>query len=181
MDEGLISRRYARALYRYASEKNVEKDVYEAMRAFDASAAAHPDLQRALGNPVLPPDKKEALLVSAVGGRPGDDLLKFLRLLTKNHRETHMRSISLIYQDIYRQARGILRVGILTAGELPAEAMEKIKAFVGRRTSKAIEFVHKVDPSIIGGFVLQVGSRQLDASLRKELKDIGLKLMGQGY
>ena len=92
-----------------------------------------------------------------------------------------MRLISFVYQKIYREANGIVKVNILTAEELPAEAMERIKAFVKRQTSKAIEFVHNVDSSILGGFILQVGSRQLDASLRKELKDIGLKLLGQGY
>ena len=129
----------------------------------------------------MPPDQKEALLVSALGGKPGEALTRFVRLLIKNHREAHMRAIGLIYQDIYRDARGILRVGVRTAGELPAEAMERIKAFVKRQNAKTIEFVHAVDPSIIGGFILQVGSRQLDASLRKELKDIRLKLLGQGH
>ncbi len=181
MDEGLIARRYARALYRYALEEKVAEEVYEAMKAFDANAYSHPDLHRALGNPMLAPEKKERLIVAAIGREPGEALLKFIRLLITNHRETYMRLISFVYQKIYREANGIVKVNILTAEELPAEAMERIKAFVKRQTSKAIEFVHNVDSSILGGFILQVGSRQLDASLRKELKDIGLKLLGQGY
>lgn len=55
--------------------------------------------------------------------------------------------------------------------------MDKIKEFVRNHTDKTIEFVHKVNPSIIGGFVLEVGSRQLDASLLKELKEIQLQMV----
>lgn len=181
MDEGLIARRYARALYRYALENGAAAQIYEAMKTFDDNACSRPELRRALANPVLPPEKKEALLMAAVGEECGEVLAKFVRLLIKNHREMYMRPIGLVYQKIYREANGIVRVGILTAEELPGETMERIKAFVRRQTSKATEFVHKVDASLLGGFILQVDSRQLDASLRKELKDIGLKLLGQGY
>ena len=59
--------------------------------------------------------------------------------------------------------------------ELSETTVEKIKEFVRRHTDKAIEFVHKIDPSIIGGFILQVDSRQLDASLAKELKALSLQ------
>lgn len=181
MDEGLIAHRYARALYRYASENNAAEEVYEAVKVFDANACARPELHRALTNPVLSPGKKEALIVAAIGKEPSEGLLRFICLLIKKHREMYMRPIGLVYQKIYRETKGIVRVNILTAKEIPMEAMERIKAFMRWQTSKAIEFVHDVDPSILGGFILQVGSRQLDASLRKELKDIGLKLLGQGY
>ena len=80
-----------------------------------------------------------------------------------------------MFQKIYRAANGIIRVKIITAMELSDETMDKIKEFVRRHTDKTIEFVHKVDPSIIGGFILQIGSRQLDASLMKELKEMSLQ------
>ena len=89
----------------------------------------------------------------------------------------YVRSICLMFQRIYRAANGIIRVKITTAMELSDETMDKIKEFVRNHTDKTIEFVHKVNPSIIGGFVLEVGSRQLDASLLKELKEIQLQMV----
>lgn len=89
----------------------------------------------------------------------------------------YVRSICLMFQKIYRAANGIIRVKITTAMELSDETMDKIKEFVRNHTDKTIEFVHKVNPSIIGGFVLEVGSRQLDASLLKELKEIQLQMV----
>ena len=105
----MIARRYARALYRYALEEKVAEEVYEAMKAFDANAYSHPDLHRALGNPMLAPEKKERLIVAAIGREPGEALLKFIRLLITNHRETYMRLISFVYQKIYREANGIVK------------------------------------------------------------------------
>ena len=86
-----------------------------------------------------------------------------------------MEMVQEMMPKLYRAANGIIRVKIITAMELSDETMDKIKEFVRRHTDKTIEFVHKVDPSIIGGFILQIGSRQLDASLMKELKEMSLQ------
>ena len=89
----------------------------------------------------------------------------------------YVRQICLMFQKLYREAYGIIRVKITTAVELSKEALEQIEDYVKRRyASKMIEFVHKVDSTIIGGFVLQIGTEQLDASLMKELKEIGVGL-----
>ena len=168
MDEGLIARRYAKAVFRYAQELNAADAVYEKMKLFEKNYIAHPDLQKALLNPLLSPEDKEMLLSTAIGIEPGEAYIKGIRLLIRNHREMYVRSIC-------RAANGIIRVKIITAMELSDETMDKIKEFVRRHTDKTIEFVHKVDPSIIGGFILQIGSRQLDASLMKELKEMSLQ------
>lgn len=177
MDEGLIARRYAKAMLRYAEELGAAGLVYEKMKLFETNYIAHPDLQRALLNPLLSPKDKEMLLSTAIGIEPEEIYIKGIRLLIKNHREMYVRSICLMFQKLYRAANGIIRVKITTAIDLSEEALEKIKAFVKRHTTKKIEFVFRVDTSIIGGFLLEVGSRQLDASLLKELKDIRLQLM----
>lgn len=179
MNEGLIARRYAKALYDFALEKDVSREIYDEMKLFERNSIAHPDLHKALSNPALTPEQKEMLLVTATGIDVGEVYVKFVRLLIKNHREMYMRSICLLYQRIYREANGIVRVRVLTATDMPAEMQEKIKAFVKRQVEKPLEFVFEVEPSILGGFIIQMGARQLDASLRRELKDISLKFLGQ--
>ena len=177
MDEGLIARRYAKAVFRYAQELNAADAVYEKMKLFEINYIAHPDLQKALLNPLLSPGDKEMLLSTASGIEPGEAYIKGIRLLIKNHREMYVRQICLMFQKLYREAYGIIRVKITTAVELSKEALEQIEDYVKRRyASKKIEFVHKVDSTIIGGFVLQIGTEQLDASVMKELKEIGVGL-----
>lgn len=67
MNEGLIARRYAKALLKYAQEKDKTFPVYEAARQVEASFIAHLDLQEAMLNPVLTASQKEALMLSAAG------------------------------------------------------------------------------------------------------------------
>ena len=95
----------------------------------------------------------------------------------------YVRQICLMFQKLYREAYGIIRVKITTAAELPKGTMERIEDFVRHRyASMKIEFAYKIDSTIIGGFVLQIGTKQLDASLMKELKEIGDGLgLGEVY
>lgn len=175
MNEGLIARRYATALLKFAQERGAAEAVYEKMKLFEQNYIAHPDLHKALLNPVLSQRDKELLLSTAVDIEPGDIYIRGIRLLLKNHREMYVRSICLMYQQIYRKTYHIARVTVITAVELEDSLLTRIKALVGRTTSDKVEFQHRIDPSVIGGFVLRVDSVQLDSSIRKELKDLRLK------
>ncbi|WP_018335922.1 ATP synthase F1 subunit delta [Butyricimonas synergistica] len=183
MDEGLIARRYAKAVLRYSRELGAADLVYEKMKLFEANYIAHPDLQKALLNPLLSPADKEMLLSTAIGIEPGEAYIKGIRLVIRNHREMYVRQICLMFQKLYREVYGIIRVKITTAAELPKGTMERIEDFVRHRyASMKIEFAYKIDSTIIGGFVLQIGTKQLDASLMKELKEIGDGLgLGEVY
>lgn len=81
MDEGLIARRYAKALFRYAQSLGVEELVYDKMKLFQANYISHPDLQKALLNPMLSVDDKIQLLSTAIGIEPGQAYLRAIRLL----------------------------------------------------------------------------------------------------
>lgn len=177
MNEGLISRRYAMALLKFAQDRNSAERIYKETKVLEENFISHPDLQKALLNPVLPVQDKERLLSAAAGADPDDDFLRFVRLVIKNRRESFMRSIGLMYQKIYRGAHDIEQVRIITAAPLNDEIIGKIKEAVLRKSSHVIEFTHEVDPAIIGGFILKVNSMQLDASVNKELKLLRLKLL----
>ena len=168
MDEGLIARRYALAMLKVAQKYNAAEEVYQKMKTFEQNYISHPDLHKALLNPILSPRDKEQLLTLAIGIEPGTLYLRGIRLLIKNHREMYIRSICLMYQKLYRK--------IITAVALKQETLDRIKKLVTDRTSRQIEFVEKVDPAIIGGFVLRVNSMQLDYSVGGELKKIAKQL-----
>ncbi len=177
MNEGLIPSRYAKALYKYTQEHHVSAEIYEEMKRLDSAFATHPELSKALGNPALSAADKERLLSSAVGEKGNKHLLRFIQLLIKNRRETFVRAIALAYQDIYRKANQIARVTITTATELGSEVLERIGEVMKKQTDKKLEFIYVVNPELIGGFVLQVDSMQLDASVNNELKKLRLKLL----
>ena len=169
MDEGLISRRYAKALLKFAQDRGTTDQIYEEVKKFEENFVSHPELQKALLNPVLSAKDKESLLAAAVG--------RFVRLVIHNRREAYIRSIYLMYQELYRELKQIAQVRIITAMELNEEAIGKIKSLILQKAGQEVEFIHEVDPSIIGGFIVRVDSMQLDASVNKELKLLRLKLL----
>lgn len=176
MNEGLIARRYATAMLRVAQAHNAAGELYGKMKLFEQNYIAHPNLHKALQNPVMSASDKEMLLSTAIGIEPGHFYIRGIRLIIKNHREMYIRSICLMYQRLYRQAFHIGQVKIITATKLGDEAVSRIKKLVTDKTSDTIEFVEHVDSSIIGGFILQVNSRQLDVSLSRGLKEFKMKL-----
>ena len=171
MNEGLIARRYAKALLKYAQEKDKTFPVYEAARQVEASFML---------NPVLTASQKEALMLSAAGvdAASSEEYLRFVRLLLRERREDYLRPIMLMYQKLYRDVNHIVRAQIVTAAPLDKQILSRIEEVVARHCKDAkLEFEHKIDPEIIGGFVLNVGGEQLDASIEKELKQLRLKLI----
>ncbi len=177
MDEGLISRRYAKALLKFAQERGTTDHIYEVVKKFEENFVSHPELQKAMLNPVLSAKDKENLLIAAVGTDAGVDYLRFVRLVIHNRRESYIRQICLMYQELYRELKQIAQVRIITAMELNKETIDKIKSLILQKANHEIEFVYEIDPSIIGGFIVRVDSMQLDASVSRELKLLRLKLL----
>lgn len=100
MDEGLIARRYAKALFRYAQSLGVEELVYDKMKLFQANYISHPDLQKALLNPMLSVDDKIQLLSTAIGIEPGQAYLRASVADQKSAGRCILKSICLRYQKL---------------------------------------------------------------------------------
>ena len=181
MDQGLIPNRYAKALYKFAFEKGAADRVYELMKCLCASFAGQPRLQEVVANPFVATEDKTGLLTTAACAKSTDTVFAdFLKLLVENRRIDIVRLIALRYLDIYRRAKIICLVKIVTATDMPAEVVGKLHALVERHLPGAtVEYTHLTDPSIIGGFIVDVNSERLDASLESELRQLRLKLLSK--
>lgn len=177
MDEGFISRRYAKALLKFAGDRGTSEQIYQEAKHFERSSAAYADLRNILLTPVLSAQEKERILLAAAGAETDSDMQRFVRLVIKNRRETHFRSICLMYQKLYRELHAIEQVKIITAVPVERPVLEKIESLIAGKSDRQVEFIHEVDPSLIGGFVLECGSMQLDASVNHELKILRLNLL----
>ncbi len=179
MDQGLIPNRYAKALYKFALEKNEADRVYELMKNVAASFVGQPQLNDVMANPYVPSGDKTGLLTTAAHASEADVCYAdFLKLLVKNKRIEFMRGIALAYLDIYRKANNIYLVKITTASNLPDAEIGRLKALVEKHLGEAsVEYTQEVDPELIGGFVIGVNSEQLDASVSNEIKQLRLKLL----
>ena len=178
MNDGLIARRYAKAFLKYAEEKNAAEQAYGQMRQLDEAYAAQAKLKKAVGNRFISNADKELLLLVAAWAKPGDCLAKFIKLVISHNREGFMREMSKAYQGLYREANNIVQIEIVTAAEMPAATLKRLTDVVkDKLAGKQIEETHRIDPSLIGGFVIRVDTVQLDASIKNELKKLRLKLL----
>ena len=173
MDEGLISRRYAKALLKFAQDRGTTDQIYEEVKKFEENFVSHPELQKALLNPVLSAKDKESLLAAAVGVAPGEDYLRFVRLVIHNRREAYIRSIYLMYQELYRELKQIAQVRIITAMELNEEASNVSQ---GQKQLLTIARAILADNKIL---ILDEATSSIDVQTEKALQT-GLNAMLKG-
>ncbi len=178
MSNGLIPRRYAKALYKYAEEKGNTASVYETMKALADAFKTNPDLQKVIANPFVEKEDKEKLLVTAAGPDAPRDYVDFVRLLLENKREEFANLIAIAYCDLYRNLNHIARVTVTSASPLTEPQLDKIRKVIDNAYKGwTVELSTAVDPALIGGFVIDAGNNRLDASLSNELDQLRLNLL----
>ncbi|MBP5561755.1 MAG: F0F1 ATP synthase subunit delta [Muribaculaceae bacterium] len=178
MNDGLIPNRYARALYKLALENGDEQRVYGEMKALDRSYQEASQLKKAVGNPFLPIDEKMSLLCSAASAAPDGSSAKFMRLVVEKKREDFLRAIARAFLKLYRESYGIARVEVVTAASLPQSEVDKIVAMVSHKLGdKQLELSTAVNPALIGGFVVNIDDKELDASVKTQIDKLRLKLL----
>ena len=172
MDIGVISVRYARALLKSATEAKIEDAVYTEMQQLSKSYVEVPQLRFTIDNPMLSKDKKEALLLTAVGEKPSDLTKTFIKLVLKEDRERVMQFIANSYVTLYRQQKNVIRGRLITAAAVSPATEQKMRQMVEGKTNGTVEFESEVDPDIIGGFILEYDTYRMDASVKTKLNSI---------
>ncbi len=135
------------------------------------------ELRDAMGSPVLEVDAKKAALVALFGKQVSPAFLNLLRLLADRQRIGVLDAVLERVLELYREQNNIALATVTSAAPLTADQQakltDKVKAVAG--TDK-VEINLAVDPALIGGFVVNVGSRVIDASLSGQVRRLGLAL-----
>ena len=177
MSDGLIPRRYAKALYKYAVENGDAQEIYEILKNLSFRYTAIDELKRAVLNPEITDESKGAYMLKLIGGKPGSSLDKFLLLCVRNNRAEYLQKMSLAYVDLSREAHEIAHVDIFTAVPMPEAEINAIMDIVKKRLgAKTLEIHQQIDPELIGGFTVTINGLVLDASVKRELNELRLQL-----
>lgn len=182
MNDGLIPKRYAKALFKAAGNPATQKQLYGLMKNLASSATEYPGLIQVIRNPYQAVDDKLRLLFTAAGTTAEESprYADFLELLVRNNRLELVQSIALAYLQLYRQENNIKVVTVTSASQLDATSLERLKKLIQAHLGDAsMEFSSSVDPSLTGGFVVTVDNERLDASISNELKQLRLKLLSK--
>lgn len=177
MDKGLLPRRYAMALYKYAAEKDATTKVYGLMQNIAAAFDSNTGLQTVIANPFVDVESKTSLLMTAAGEQ-NEIIADFIKLLARNNRLDLMRSVALAYAVLYRRENHIHLVSITSAAPLSEADRKRLTDMIEKHIGDAkAEYSFNVNPDLIGGFVVNIDNEMLDASVRNELKQLRQALM----
>jgi F-type H+-transporting ATPase subunit delta len=161
-------RTYARALFEAAKEEGRLDGVHEQLADFVATVDEVGELRAVLESPELDSRAKAALLDQVLGD--ADELVRnFVRLLAEKGRAGELDEIAREFEALVAQDQGILDVELTTAVELSQQEFDDLVARVGQASGREVRASRAVDPTLVGGLVLQIGSRRLDASIRGRL------------
>jgi F-type H+-transporting ATPase subunit delta len=171
MNESTISVRYAKALFALAEEKNLLELLYEDMKVLLQTLNQSKDLHWLIENPVLSVDQKYSIFLT-VFKNLNDTTKSFLKMVFSNKRAEYLTGMCRHYLDLHRSKKGIKSGTITTASELNDALRLKIKQLVKEKFNTEVELEENIDERIIGGYILRIDDRQLNASLQAKLNEL---------
>ena len=166
--------RYANALFALALDDNAVDAVKQDLEQFDTLVAGSTDLNRLVRSPVFGADEQLKAL-SAILAKAGIKGLaaNFLRVITSNRRLFAVRDMIRAYRVLVARHKGEVSAQITVAEQLNDKNLDALKSALKSVTGgKEIDLDVKVEPAIIGGLIVKVGSRMVDSSLRTKLNAI---------
>jgi len=168
-----VSGRYATALFDLARDERSIDAVKADLDNFDKLIADNPDLARLVRSPVFTADE-QAKALNAVLAKAGIGGItaKFLGVLTANRRLFAVRDVIRAFNELVARFKGEVSADVTVAEPLSDKNLDALKTALKSVTGKDVALNVKVDPAIIGGLVVKLGSRMVDSSLRTKLNSI---------
>jgi len=179
MPQTPAARRYAKALLDLAQAQKAEEAIGNELSQI-VSAIADPAIENVLLLPTLPLKARRDIIEQIVASaKPNPTLSSFLRVLADNDRLTILKDVHDAYQALLERAGGKVRAQIRSAAALTAKEQRSLVEAFSRRTGKTVIPTVTVDPTLLGGVVVEVGGRVYDASLQAQLRRMGDALARQ--
>ncbi|GAB3824126.1 ATP synthase F1 subunit delta [Pontibacter rugosus] len=172
MSEIRVASRYAKSLLELAIERNELEQVNADMQLFSKVVSQNRDFQLLLENPIVKSDKKLAVINAIFQGKVQELTLSFFNLVARKNRESALEAVAKSFQDQYKVEKGIQTAEVISAVPLSPALRDELGQRLVAETGKRIELVERVDPSLIGGFVLRVGDKQIDSSVKNSLRKL---------
>jgi len=168
-----VAGRYATALFELARDEKSVDAVKADLDKFEAMMAESADLARLVRSPVFAADAQTRAL-SAVLEKAGIGGIaaKFLKVLTANRRLFAVRDVIRTFRTLVARFKGEVSADVTVAEPLNDKNLEALKGALKNVTGKDVDLNIKVDPAIIGGLIVKLGSRMVDSSLRTKLNSI---------
>jgi len=175
-----LAQRYAAALADVAIESGTARQVKNELASFVGLLAESADLKNFLSSPALPRATKQAViekLLARLGA--GKTLRNFLFVVVDNRRSALLPQIQEAFEALLLSRLGVAEAQVTSPGELSAEQKTDLTGALERLTGKRVEARYALDPALIGGAVVRIGSTIYDGSVREQLNRLQATLVSE--
>jgi F-type H+-transporting ATPase subunit delta len=176
MNDSKISVRYSRAIFQSALEHKILDKVYQDM-VFISEICKSTETKELLQSPIISPSKKEAIFHRMLDGNVEKLTLSLIDLCVKNGRESFIPAIARNYIYETKKYKGITESVLTTAIGVEDSVRKQVVDLISGMFKTTVELKETVDPEIIGGFILQIDDKYIDASLKNKLRKIKKELI----
>ena len=174
-----LSGRYATALFGLARDEKAIDAVSASLATLKAALAESDDLRNLISNPVVSRGEAAKAIAAAAGTMGLDPLTtKFLGVLAENRRLAKLRDVIRAFDQLAAAHRGETTAEVTSAHPLSATQVKALKAKLKTQLARDVAVELTVDPSILGGLIVKIGSRQIDSSIRSKLNTLAIAMKG---
>ncbi len=181
MSEIRVATRYAKSLIELAQEKGSLEAVYQDAKLLKETCEQNRNLRNLLGNPIVLQEKKLAVLKGIFGKQVSPMMNTFFEIVCRKGREGVLYGMAVEFVEQYNKIKNIQKATITTPFAIDSDTRKQFIKVVFDLTGSEVELTEKVDAELIGGYILQVGDRQFDSSIRSRLARMRVSLVDKAY
>jgi len=171
-----VASRYAKSVFDLAIETKLIDKVYNDMLLVEQVCNDNRPLVLLLKNPIIRYDYKLNVLNKLFKKHVSELTLKFFNLICRKNRADILPDTSRVFVKLYHDYKGIIRANVSSAVKLSGDIRKDFEGIVAKATGKKVELDTKVDETLIGGYVLQVGDNMIDNSLKNKINKLRREL-----
>lgn len=168
----LIGKRYAEALYEVALELDKLEEFKEEIKAISQVLENEPKLKTIFEHPKLSKNEKKDIIDSIFKGRVSQEVLNLCYILVDKGRETHLADVSEEYIKLSNEKQGIVEAVAITAVHMNDEEMKKLEDKLSKNLGKKVLLSNVIDSTVIGGVLVKIGDKIIDASIKGRFEDL---------
>ena len=167
-----VASRYAKSFIDLTMEQGVLEQAYDDMKTIAKLCGSNHDFVTFLKSPIIKTDKKLAVLKEIFAGKLNKVTDAYIQLITNKKREIYLAEIAIEFINQYKEKKKILTAVVTTANGIDDIIRKKVMDIVKGVSSSEVVLEEKIDKEIIGGFIIRVGDKQVDASIARKINSL---------
>ena len=175
MKQSRVTIRYAKALFQLVIEQNSLEEAYSDMCLLNKICSESKEVSLFLKSPIIKTDQKLKILDEIFSSKLGKTSMMFVNIITAKKRESLLASIAINFIKLYKTHKKIESATVTTANSLDENLKLEVIKFIRKHGDQDVELTEVVDESIIGGAIIRIGDKQLDASVSTAISKLKQK------